>query len=266
MSNCRRGLATDSGDRGLDDSLEATVPWLNLASMRLGVASTEGPQRAQWPLSQYFKARMLPARGRLYTRYGFTACLLFIVGAFIHGALVARSLPAADSLRVYPLFTVGLSFERSTVISMCVADPRLTVRPMRVQAQCRKGQHRAQSWFTNCPVVVRSLPVKSSPPVYSQYTACSPRIHPDLFFFFRNLRDFRPRASPGPTRSQTIDWPVLYTQIPPEFVASSYYSRHKVIRHRRRLDWNMGGGGGQAAQVAQRQMSMCKIELWNTVA
>ena len=131
---------------------------------------------------------MLPARGRLYivyTRYGFAACLLFIVGAFIHGALVARFLPAAGPLRFHPLFTVGMSFERSTVISMSVADPRLTVLPMLVHAQCSKDQHRAQSWLVHCPVVIRSLPVQSSPPVYSQYTACSPRTNPDLIKFFR---------------------------------------------------------------------------------
>ena len=96
----------------------------------------------------------------------------------------ARSLPAAGPLRVHCVSAVGLLFEQSTVISMCVADLRLTVRPMFVCAWCSKDQHRAQSWFAYCPVVVRSLSYRSSPPVYSQYTACSPRISPDLIKFF----------------------------------------------------------------------------------
>ena len=132
----------------------------------------------------YFKTRMLPARGRLYICYGFTACLLFVHCAFAHGALMARSLPAAGPRRVHCVSTVGLLFERSTVISMCVADPRLTVRPMLVCARCSEAQHRMQSWFAHCLVVVRSLSNRSSPLVYSQYTACSPRMSPDLNTFF----------------------------------------------------------------------------------
>ena len=80
-----------------------------------------------WPIIgrafAYFKARTSPVRGRLYTRYGFTAYLLFIHCAFTHGALMACSLPSAGPLGVHPSFTVGFSFERSTVILMNVADP-----------------------------------------------------------------------------------------------------------------------------------------------
>ena len=128
----------------------------------------------------YFKMRMLPARGRLYPRSEFAACLLFIVGAFIHGALVARSLPAAGPLRFHPLVTVDLSFERSTVISMCVANPDSPC----VRCLFKPSAAKASIGRSHCPVVVRSLPVQSSQPVCSQYTACSPRIKPDLVKFF----------------------------------------------------------------------------------
>ena len=54
--------------------------------------------------------------------------------------------PALFPLRVHcvyihPSFTVGFLFQRSTVTSLTVADPRLTMRPMLVHAQCCKGQH-----------------------------------------------------------------------------------------------------------------------------
>ena len=62
-------------------------------------------------------------------------------------------------------------------------DPRLAVCPMLVCAQCIKGQHRARSWFAHGPVVVSSLPIQSSPAVYSQCTACSLWISPDLIKF-----------------------------------------------------------------------------------
>ena len=54
----------------------------------------------------YFKTRMLPARGRLYTRYGFTACLLFVHCAFAHGARMARCVSTAGLLRVHSRFIV----------------------------------------------------------------------------------------------------------------------------------------------------------------
>ena len=97
--------------------------------------------------------------------------LLFIVGAFIHGALVARSLYALGPLRVHSLFTVGLSFERSTVISMCVTDPRLTVRPIYLFTLDAAKVYIGRSHGS--PIVqfvVRSLPIQSSPLVHSQYT------------------------------------------------------------------------------------------------
>ena len=55
---------------------------------------------------------------------------------------------------------------------------------MLVHARCSKGQHRAQSWFANDPVVVRSLPIQSSLRIHSQYTACLPQISRDLIKFF----------------------------------------------------------------------------------
>ena len=124
-------------------------------------------------------ARCIPLSGEL-SHISKRGCCQHVVGcvlvmdsphvccSFIARLPMARSWPALHSLRVHCVFTVGLLFERSTVISMCVADPRLTVRPMLVHAQCSKGQHRAQSWFAHCPVVVRSLFNRSSPSVYSQ--------------------------------------------------------------------------------------------------
>ena len=51
--------------------------------------------------SAYSTARTSPDRGRLLTRYGLTACLLFVQCEFAHGSLTARSLPAAGPLRVH---------------------------------------------------------------------------------------------------------------------------------------------------------------------
>ena len=48
MSNCRRGLATDSGDRGLDESLVQQFPEPSIHAARGSVSGwhTEGPRTA----------------------------------------------------------------------------------------------------------------------------------------------------------------------------------------------------------------------------
>ena len=50
--------------------------------------------------SAYLIARTSPVCGRLYTRYGLAACLLFVQCEFAHGSLTVRSLPAAGPLHV----------------------------------------------------------------------------------------------------------------------------------------------------------------------
>ena len=50
--------------------------------------------------SAYLIARTSRVCGRLYTRYGLAACLLFVQCEFAHGSLTVRSLPAAGPLHV----------------------------------------------------------------------------------------------------------------------------------------------------------------------
>ena len=63
--------------------------------------------------SAYLIARTSPVCGRLYTRYGLAACLLFVQCEFAHGSLTVRSLPAAGPLHVNSSVS---PFERSTVV------------------------------------------------------------------------------------------------------------------------------------------------------
>ena len=112
------------------------------------------------------------------------------IGTFEYWQRLWYCLPVYITLSIPHWDLIGSRKRWLTALFGDRADPRLTVRSMLVRAQWTKGEHRTQLWFAHGPVVVSSLPVQSSPPVYSQCTACSPRINRDLIKFFGIVETF----------------------------------------------------------------------------
>ena len=115
---------------------------------------------------------MSPVRGRLYTRYGFTACLLFVHCAFAHDAHMARSLPAAGRstacssiVRCFVWTVAGYFNDRSRPLSRRASD----ACSRSVQQKPESGAVMVRPW-SSCGSFTQSLLRVSS-----QCTDCSPR-------------------------------------------------------------------------------------------
>ena len=78
-----------------------TVRVIPLSEIGLALSERDSsPHASIGPASAYCIASTSLVCGRLHTRYGLAACLLFVQCEFARGALTVRSLPAVGPLRV----------------------------------------------------------------------------------------------------------------------------------------------------------------------